>query len=53
VTKADIENFTGGAGVFVPQVEAFEEVPVSQMRKTIAQAPRRKQIHRAALLPHH
>jgi pyruvate dehydrogenase E2 component (dihydrolipoamide acetyltransferase) len=37
VTKADIENFTGGAGVFaVPQVEAFEEVPVSQMRKTIA-----------------
>ncbi|MBP7450386.1 MAG: pyruvate dehydrogenase complex dihydrolipoamide acetyltransferase [Flavobacteriales bacterium] len=37
VTKADIENFTGGTGVFtVPQVEAFEEVPVSQMRKTIA-----------------
>ena len=37
VTKADIENFTGGAGKFtVPQVEAFEEVPVSQMRKTIA-----------------
>ncbi len=37
VTKADIENFTGGAGMFtVPQVEAFEEVPVSQMRKTIA-----------------
>lgn len=37
VTKADIENFTGGTGVSaVPQVEAFEEVPVSQMRKTIA-----------------
>jgi pyruvate dehydrogenase E2 component (dihydrolipoamide acetyltransferase) len=37
VTKADIENFKGGAGMFtVPQVEAFEEVPVSQMRKTIA-----------------
>ncbi|MBK7482996.1 MAG: pyruvate dehydrogenase complex dihydrolipoamide acetyltransferase [Flavobacteriales bacterium] len=35
VTKRDIENFTG-AGVFVPQVEGYEEVPVSQMRKTIA-----------------
>jgi pyruvate dehydrogenase E2 component (dihydrolipoamide acetyltransferase) len=51
VTKADVENFTGGAGVFtVPQVEAFEEVPVSQMRKTIAKPPRGEQIHGAALL---
>ena len=37
VTKKDIEEFTGwGAAYNVPQVEAFEEVPVSQMRKTIA-----------------
>ncbi len=37
VTKRDIENFTGGgAGYEVPQVEQFEEVAVSQMRKTIA-----------------
>lgn len=36
VTKQDIENFTGGAFFGGPQVEAFEEVPVSQMRKTIA-----------------
>ncbi|MFZ1333403.1 MAG: pyruvate dehydrogenase complex dihydrolipoamide acetyltransferase [Flavobacteriales bacterium] len=36
VTKQDIENFTGGAYYGGPQVEAFEEVPVSQMRKTIA-----------------
>ncbi|MDQ3101688.1 MAG: 2-oxo acid dehydrogenase subunit E2, partial [Bacteroidota bacterium] len=37
VTKKDIENFTGGgAGYAVPQVEQFEEVAVSQMRKTIA-----------------
>ncbi|MEZ4740546.1 MAG: dihydrolipoamide acetyltransferase family protein [Flavobacteriales bacterium] len=35
VTKQDIENYTGGA-LSGPQVEAFEEVPVSQMRKTIA-----------------
>ena len=37
ITKQDIENFTGGGGNFsVPQVEQFEEVAVSQMRKTIA-----------------
>ena len=37
ITKRDIEGFTGGtAGYHVPQVEAFEEVAVSQMRKTIA-----------------
>jgi pyruvate dehydrogenase E2 component (dihydrolipoamide acetyltransferase) len=37
ITKRDIENFTGGGGGYtVPQVEAFEEVAVSQMRKTIA-----------------
>jgi len=32
-----VNLLSGGTGVFtVPQVEAFEEVPVSQMRKTIA-----------------
>ncbi|MBK7383677.1 MAG: pyruvate dehydrogenase complex dihydrolipoamide acetyltransferase [Flavobacteriales bacterium] len=42
VTKSDIENFTGGgsggapSGLFAPQVEGFQEVAVSQMRKTIA-----------------
>ena len=37
VTKQDVENFTnGGSSYSVPQVEQFEEVPVSQMRKTIA-----------------
>lgn len=36
VVKQDIEDFTGGALYGVPQIEAFEEVPVSQMRKTIA-----------------
>ena len=37
ITKHDIENFTGGGAQYsVPQVEKFEEVPVSQMRKTIA-----------------
>lgn len=37
ITKRDIENFTGGTGGYsVPQVEQFEEVAVSQMRKTIA-----------------
>ncbi|MBP7155338.1 MAG: pyruvate dehydrogenase complex dihydrolipoamide acetyltransferase [Flavobacteriales bacterium] len=37
VTKKDIEEFTGGGAAYnVPHVEAFEEVPVSQMRKTIA-----------------
>lgn len=37
VTKQDVENFTGGGALYsVPQVEKFEEVPVSQMRKTIA-----------------
>jgi len=37
VTKQDVENFAGGGALYsVPQVEQFEEVPVSQMRKTIA-----------------
>ncbi|MBK9176978.1 MAG: pyruvate dehydrogenase complex dihydrolipoamide acetyltransferase [Flavobacteriales bacterium] len=37
VTKQDVADFTGGGGSYnVPQVEAFEEVAVSQMRKTIA-----------------
>jgi pyruvate dehydrogenase E2 component (dihydrolipoamide acetyltransferase) len=37
ITKRDIEEFSGGSGSYnVPQVESFEEVPVSQMRKTIA-----------------
>ncbi len=37
ITKRDIEEFSGGTGSYnVPQVEAFEEVAVSQMRKTIA-----------------
>jgi pyruvate dehydrogenase E2 component (dihydrolipoamide acetyltransferase) len=37
ITKRDIEEFSGGSGTYhVPQVEAFEEVAVSQMRKTIA-----------------
>ena len=37
ITKRDIEEFSGGTGQYnVPQVEAFEEVAVSQMRKTIA-----------------
>ncbi len=37
IIKRDIEEFTGGTGSYnVPQVESFEEVPVSQMRKTIA-----------------
>jgi len=37
VTKQDIENHRGGgAGYSAPQVEAFTEVEVSQMRKTIA-----------------
>jgi len=35
IVKRDIENFTGG-GFSAPQVEAYTEVPVSQMRKTIA-----------------
>jgi len=35
IVKRDIENFTGG-GFSALQVEAFTEVPVSQMRKTIA-----------------
>jgi pyruvate dehydrogenase E2 component (dihydrolipoamide acetyltransferase) len=35
VTKRDIEEFNG-LGVFVPQEERYTEVPVSQMRKTIA-----------------
>ena len=35
VVKRDIENFSGGA-YYAPQVESFEEVAVSQMRKTIA-----------------
>ena len=37
VTKQDVENFTGGGALYsVPQVEQFEEVPITQMRKTIA-----------------
>lgn len=36
VTKRDIENYTGGGTMAAPQVEHFEEVAVSQMRKTIA-----------------
>ena len=37
VIKADVENYTGGGMAFSgPQVERFTEVPVSQMRKTIA-----------------
>jgi pyruvate dehydrogenase E2 component (dihydrolipoamide acetyltransferase) len=37
ITKRDIEEYSGGTGTYnVPQVEAFEEVAVSQMRKTIA-----------------
>lgn len=35
IVKRDIENFSG-AGFAAPQVEAYTEVPVSQMRKTIA-----------------
>ena len=35
ITKRDIEEFNG-VGMFVPQEERFTEVPVSQMRKTIA-----------------
>ncbi len=37
VTKSDVENYTGGGAAYsAPQLEAFEEVAVSQMRKTIA-----------------
>jgi len=36
VTKSDIENHRGGGFASAPQVEAFTEVEVSQMRKTIA-----------------
>ncbi len=37
VTKADVEGFTGGTMPYsAPQVEHYTEVPVSQMRKTIA-----------------
>ena len=37
VVRHDIENFIqGGAAPLAAQVEAFTEVPVSQMRKTIA-----------------
>ena len=36
VIKRDIENYKGGGVVHAPQVEHFEEVAVSQMRKTIA-----------------
>jgi pyruvate dehydrogenase E2 component (dihydrolipoamide acetyltransferase) len=37
VTKQDVENFSGGGAVYgAPQIEKYEEVPVSQMRKTIA-----------------
>lgn len=37
VTRKDIENYTGGdSGSFVAQEERYTEMPVSQMRKTIA-----------------
>lgn len=38
VTRKDIENYNGGgeASGFIPQEERFTEVPVGQMRKTIA-----------------
>ena len=37
ITKQDIEQFTNASmAQFVPQEERFTEVPVSQMRKTIA-----------------
>ncbi|MFT3885057.1 MAG: pyruvate dehydrogenase complex dihydrolipoamide acetyltransferase, partial [Flavobacteriales bacterium] len=37
VTKKDIEGYTGGSAAgFVAQEERYTEVPVSQMRKTIA-----------------
>ncbi len=35
ITKRDVEEFNG-QGVFIPQEERYTEVPVSQMRKTIA-----------------
>ncbi|MCB9179793.1 MAG: pyruvate dehydrogenase complex dihydrolipoamide acetyltransferase [Flavobacteriales bacterium] len=36
VTKRDIDAYRGGAAIRTPQVEHYEEVAVSQMRKTIA-----------------
>lgn len=36
VTKQDIEGYRGGGFASAPQVEAYTEVEVSQMRKTIA-----------------
>jgi pyruvate dehydrogenase E2 component (dihydrolipoamide acetyltransferase) len=36
VTKQDIERYRGGGFASAPQVEAYTEVEVSQMRKTIA-----------------
>lgn len=37
IVKDDIENYRGGGAAFsAPQVEAYTEVEVSQMRKTIA-----------------
>lgn len=36
VTKRDIENYTGTGPMAAPQVEHFDEVALSQMRKTIA-----------------
>lgn len=36
VVKQDIENYRGGMGPVAPQEERYTEVPVSQMRKTIA-----------------
>jgi pyruvate dehydrogenase E2 component (dihydrolipoamide acetyltransferase) len=36
ITKRDIEEYSGTGAFSGPQVEAFEEVAVSQMRKTIA-----------------
>jgi pyruvate dehydrogenase E2 component (dihydrolipoamide acetyltransferase) len=37
ITKRDVDGYTGGGMAYAgPQVESFEEVAVSQMRKTIA-----------------
>lgn len=36
ITKQDIENFNGSGAAPAAQVERYTEVPVSQMRKTIA-----------------
>jgi pyruvate dehydrogenase E2 component (dihydrolipoamide acetyltransferase) len=36
ITKRDIEQFSAGGFAPAPQIESFQEVPVTQMRKTIA-----------------